>query len=128
MMLDRSDNNAPNQAMAFSNAVIEQKRKQLKELKKTDVLANFTIDSPVPYKLIDVLNSLKEKDTERVPPEKPTRDGPLAKKLTRFIQRLETKKNDKRLNFLFNENDDVLKYDYIDHIAKTLLHSSSLAK
>ena len=126
MMLDRSDNNAPNQAMAFSNAVVEQKRKQLEGLGKIDVLANFTIDSPVPYKLIDVLNSLKAKDIERVPPEKPTRDGPLAKKLTRFIQRLEAKKNDKRLNFLFNESDDVLKYDYIDNIAKTLLLSNNL--
>jgi hypothetical protein len=28
LMLDRSDNNAPNQAMAFSNAVLEQKRKK----------------------------------------------------------------------------------------------------
>jgi hypothetical protein len=126
MMLDRSDNNAPNQAMAFSNAVIEKKRAELEKLGKSDVLSNFTIDSPVPYKLFEVLQYLKEKDTERVPPEKPTRDGPLAKKLTRFIQRLEAKKNDKRLNFLFNETDDVLKYDYIDFIAKTLLHSSSL--
>ncbi|MDZ7766912.1 MAG: ATP-binding protein [Melioribacteraceae bacterium] len=30
MMLDRNDNNAPNQAMAFSNAVIEQKEKNWK--------------------------------------------------------------------------------------------------
>jgi len=51
MMLDRSDNNAPNQAMAFSNAVIKHKRKQLEALNKTDVAGSFTIDSPVPYKL-----------------------------------------------------------------------------
>jgi len=31
LMLDRSDNNAPNQAMAFSNAVLEQKRMNLNE-------------------------------------------------------------------------------------------------
>ncbi|MDZ7766911.1 MAG: hypothetical protein U5K00_21265 [Melioribacteraceae bacterium] len=81
----------------------------MEELKKTEVLANFTLDSPVPYELNDVLEYLKSKDTERVPPENPKRDGPLAKKLTRFIQRLETKKNDKRLNFLFNESDGVLR-------------------
>lgn len=64
LMLDRSDNNAPNQAMAFSNAVIEQKRKELENLKKTDVLASFTIDSPVPYKIEDILNDFKDKDAK----------------------------------------------------------------
>ena len=126
MMLDRSDNNAPNQAMAFLNAVVEQKRKQLENLGKTDVLANFTIDSPVPYKVTEILVDLETKDDEMVEGAKSKKQGPLHGKLTRFIQRLKTKKNDKRLNFLFNESDDVLKYDYIDNIAKTLMHSSSL--
>ena len=129
MMLDRSDNNAPNQAMAFSNAVIEKKRERLEELGKVDVLSNFTIDSPVPYKLEDVLSYLTEKDNERdFSSSKAGRDGPLAKKLTRFIQRLNAKKDDKRLNFLFNESKEVLEYDYFDHIAKILLQSSSLQK
>jgi len=127
MMLDRSDNNAPNQAMAFSNAVVEQKRKQLEELGKTDVLANFTIDSPVPYKITEVLADFKTKDTEMVTGSSGReKQGALHGKLTRFIQRLETKKDNKRLNFLFNESADILEYDYIDNIAKTLLHSSSL--
>ncbi len=62
------------------------------------------------------------------PGSKAGRDGPLAKKLTRFIQRLGAKKDDKRLNFLFNESEEVLEYDYFDHIAKILLQSSSLQK
>lgn len=129
LMLDRSDNNAPNQAMAFSNAVIEQKKKQLEAAGKTDVIANFTIDSPVPYELSDVLDYLKEKDTERdYSSSKTGRDGPLAKKLTRFIQRLESKKEDKRLNFLFNSDKEVLEYDYVDTISKKLMLSSSLQK
>lgn len=127
LMLDRSDNNAPNQAMAFSNAVIEQKTKQLEAAGKTNVIANFTIDSPVPYELSDVLDCLKEKDTERdYSSSKTGRDGPLAKKLTRFIQRLESKKEDKRLNFLFNSDKEVLEYDYVDTISKKLMLSSSL--
>lgn len=128
MMLDRSDNNAPNQAMAFSNAVIEQKRKQLEGLKKTDVLANFTIDSPVPYKIEDILNDFRDKDTEMVPGAKTEKQGPLHGKLTRFIQRLESKTQDKRLNFLFNNSSDVLNYDYVETICKKLMHASSLQK
>ncbi len=67
MMLDRSDQNAPNQAMAFSSAVINAKRNNLKELKKNEVLENFTIDSPVPYNLESVIATLNEIDTEMIP-------------------------------------------------------------
>jgi hypothetical protein len=128
LMLDRSDNNAPNQAMAFSNAVINQKRNTLDFLGKTDVAASFTIDSPVPYGLEALIDEFKELDEGMVPGAKPGTEkaGPLNGKLIRFIQRLESKKNDKRLNFLFNEDKAVLAYDYMDKLCKTLMHSSSL--
>lgn len=128
LMLDRSDNNAPNQAMAFSNAVIEQKRDNLITLGKTDVVNSFTIDSPVPYKLSDLLNEFKKLDAEMVAGAKANseKQGPLNGKLTRFIQRLESKRSDKRLNFLFNETAKVLDYQYMEQISKLLMHSSSL--
>jgi DNA helicase HerA-like ATPase len=126
LMLDRSDNNAPNQAMAFSNAVIEQKRKNLEMLGKTDVAGSFTIDSPVPYKLSDLLVEFKRLDEEMVPGARTEKQGPLHSKLTRFIQRLESKKSDKRLNFLFNESPELLAYNYMEHLSKVMMHSSSL--
>jgi len=128
LMLDRSDNNAPNQAMAFSNAVIEHKRENLDALGKTDIASSFTIDSPVPYKLSEMLAEFKRLDAEMVPGAKTEKQGPMHGKLTRFIQRLESKKNDKRLNFLFNENSKVLAYDYMEYLSKVLMHSSSLQK
>lgn len=126
LMLDRSDNNAPNQAMAFSNAVIEQKRRNLEFLGKNDVAGSFTIDSPVPYKLSELLAAFKRLDEEMVPGARGDKAGPMNGKLTRFIQRLESKKSDKRLNFLFNESVEVLSYDYMDMLSKVLMHSSSL--
>lgn len=128
LMLDRSDNNAPNQAMAFSNAVIEQKRSNLTALGKTDVVNSFTIDSPVPYKLSVLLSEFKRLDDEMVPGAKANteKQGPMNGKLTRFIQRLESKRSDKRLNFLFNETTTVLDYQYMEQISKLLMHSSSL--
>jgi hypothetical protein len=67
MLLDRSDQNAPNQAMVFNRAVIEAKRAYLEANNKADVLANFTIDSPVPYSIDTVLAKLQEWDEEMVP-------------------------------------------------------------
>ncbi len=126
LMLDRSDNNAPNQAMAFSNAVLEQKRNNLVSLGKIDVASNFTIDSPIPYKLANLVSELKRLDEEMVPGARTEKQGPLNGKLTRFIQRLESKKTDKRLNFLFNESSEILDFDYIEKLSKILMHSSSL--
>ena len=62
MMLDRSDQNAPNQAMLFQREVTSSKRSRLEELKQKDVLANFTIDSPVPYSIETVIEKLTELD------------------------------------------------------------------
>lgn len=126
LMLDRSDNNAPNQAMAFSKAVLEQKHNNLVALGKTDVAGSFTIDSPVPYKLTDLIVEFNRLDEEMVPGARTEKQGPMNGKLTRFIQRLESKKNDKRLNFLFNESPEILDYDYAEKLSKVLMHSSSL--
>ena len=128
LMLDRSDSNAPNQAMAFSNAVIIHKRQCLETLGKHNVASSFTIDSPVPYKLSDMIADFKEVDQEMVQGARGEKQGPMFGKLTRFIQRLESKKNDKRLNFLFNESSEVLDYYYMEHLSKVLMHSSSLQK
>lgn len=122
LLLDRSDTNAPNQSRALFDLIIKYKKEKLAELDKQDVLNNFTVESPIPYKISSVLNDLNELDTERdYTSSKAGRDGPLAKKLTRFIQRLRSKQADKRLNFLFNADDTLLEYDWFLSLANNLL-------
>lgn len=94
LMLDRSDNNAPNQAMMFSSAVIDGKKEFLRNADKTEMEANITLDSPIPYSLDNLLAFLKSKDTEMVSGSRSEKQGPYFGKLTRFIQRLETKQKD----------------------------------
>lgn len=124
LMLDRSDNNAPNQAMMFSSAVIEGKKQFLRNVDKTEMEANITLDSPVPYSLDDLLDTLKQKDTEMVPGARGEKQGTYNGKLTRFIQRLETKQKDKRLNFLFSNDESLLNYDYMSVLCSTLMQPS----
>lgn len=124
LMLDRSDNNAPNQAMMFSSAVIEGKKQFLRNVDKTEMEANITLDSPVPYSLDDLLDTLKQKDTEIVPGARGEKQGTYNGKLTRFIQRLETKQKDKRLNFLFSNDESLLNYDYMSVLCSTLMQPS----
>lgn len=121
LMLDRSDNNAPNQAMMFSNAVIEGKKDFLRKVDKAEMEANITLDSPVPYSLDGLLETLKTKDTEMVPGARSEKQGPYNGKLTRFIQRLETKQKDKRLNFMFASEEALLNYDYMSTLCSKLM-------
>lgn len=124
LMLDRSDNNAPNQAMMFSSAVIEGKKQFLRNADKIEMEANITLDSPVPYSLDSLLDTLKQKDTEMVPGARGEKQGTYNGKLTRFIQRLETKQKDKRLNFLFSNDESLLNYDYMSVLCSKLMQPS----
>ncbi|RLB89390.1 MAG: ATPase [Deltaproteobacteria bacterium] len=127
LLLDRSDQNAPNQAMIFNREVTDAKRIYLEEHNKQDVLANFTIDSPVPYSIVSVLEKLRECDTEMVPgANNRQKQGPFHGKLTRFIQRLQSKTGDRRLGFLFSAGDDAMRYEWMQELATVLLGSTTV--
>lgn len=121
LLLDRSDSNAPNQSRTLFDLIIENKKKILEKEDKNEVLNNFTVESPIPYKINDVLTALEDLDTEMVQGSRGDKQGPLHGKLTRFIQRLKSKQSDKRLNFLFNSDDSLLKYDWFLSLANRLL-------
>jgi len=121
MLLDRSDNNAPNQAMLFSRAVTENKRNFLEKNSENEILGSFTIDSPVPYELDKVIEELENKDTERIDGARGKKNGPYHGKLTRFIQRLQAKQQDKRLGFLFDVNDDELRMKWLEDFCNSLM-------
>ena len=127
MLLDRSDSNAPNQAMLFYKTVFTEKQKYLDEVKDTIFKDSITIDSPIPYKLEKVLQELKRLDEEMVPGAAgKEKQGPFFGKLTRFIQRLEAKKDDKRIGFLFQVSDDELQLNWLNDLCSALMHGSEL--
>ncbi len=121
MLLDRSDNNAPNQSRALFDLIVEGKKKKLENENKQDVLNNFTVESPIPYNIQDVLSTLRTKDTEMVKGKTGLKQGSLHGKLTRFIQRLDSKISDKRLNFLFNPSSELMAYDWLSSLMEDLL-------
>lgn len=125
MLLDRSDSNAPNQAMMFSNAVLESKKDMLIKNNKLEDYASFTLDSPVPYNIQDVITFLYTKDNEMVAGARGDKQGPFNGKLTRFLQRLNSKIVDKRLNFLFNDSVTLLKMNYLDELVDKLIGCKS---
>lgn len=123
MILDRSDNNAPNQARALFDLIIELKRDKLDQNSEEQkaIFENFTIDSPIPYDLQEVLDRLNKLDTEMVRGDRGQKQGPSHGRLTRFIQRLSSKQSDKRLNFLFNQSEDLQSYEWFESLVNKLM-------
>lgn len=128
MLLDRSDSNAPNQAMLFSKTVFSEKLKYLEEIKDTSFKGSITIDSPIPYKIENVLYELSHLDEEMVAGARGEKQGPFYGKLTRFIQRLEAKSQDKRMGFLFQISEDEMKLDWMNDLCERLMFGSALSK
>lgn len=64
---------------------------------------------------------MKSKDTEMVSGARGEKQGTYFGKLTRFIQRLETKQKDKRLNFMFSSDEQLLSYDYMGELCSKLM-------
>lgn len=124
ILIDRSDQNAPNQAARITTQVRDLKDQQLQTLKKDDVRRTFTVDSPIPFKVAELVARLKADNEERVAGarEGSTKGGDWYDKLTRLIGRLEAKVEDRRYGFLFQPPPNTEKYDWLaNQVAKLLL-------
>ena len=124
LLLDRSDQNAPNQAMLFSREVLCEKEKTVNGTVYDKII---TVDSPVAYNLQPLVQTFEDLDTQMVPGAKAgsEKQGPFYGKLTRFIQRVKTKLSDKRLGFMFSLSDEELKQDWLDQFCAVLMDGNS---
>ncbi|MBU3206972.1 DUF87 domain-containing protein [Clostridium algidicarnis] len=114
MILDRSDNNAPNQASRFTLHIRELKEETLKAESKTVIQKTFTVDSPIPFKMEKLIERLIVDDTTKGVGAggKPVK-GEWEGKLTRFISRLSAKIEDKTYGFMFKPNDKTNDYGWL---------------
>ena len=137
VFVDRSGDNAPNQALALMDSVIETKRAVISALGKPELLEGFTVDTPVPYKIQDLVASLDAKNDEAIDtgetyasgPRKgqpKTEKGPLAGKLSRFLIRLKTKMNDRRYAFMYSAPVEYDTYDSLRDLAIKLMGSGTV--
>ncbi|HBK54036.1 MAG TPA: ATPase [Syntrophomonas wolfei] len=101
MFIDRSEFSAHNQVMVFQDAVVEQKKATLSELGKTDVLAAFTLDSPIPFSIDNVINTLSDLNEEMEQGARGLKQGKFYGQFSRLLVRIKSKLSDKRYGFLF---------------------------
>lgn len=127
MMLDRGDNNAPNQAMLFSKTVLQKKKEFLSNNGLEEMVDDITIDSPIPYEMGKLIDQFVFYNEEMVDGAKANtkKKGDYNGILSRFIQRLENKISDKRLNFMFSQDENLINSDYMNELCQKLLLSAS---
>ena len=116
MVLDRSDNNAPNQASRFTHHVRELKASTLEKEGKSETLKSFTVDSPIPFDMSELLGRLEDDDTRNGVGKTGPVKGEWEDKLTRFISRLKTKLEDKTYGFMFQPYDAAKDYSWLENV------------
>ncbi|MDB5606586.1 MAG: ATPase [Bradyrhizobium sp.] len=123
LFVDRSDQNAPNQTMMMTRCITDAKRAALADPKYADILANFTIDSPVPFDLNAVFAELESANSEMVPGARAgtEKQGAYFDKLSRLIARLESKRQDRRLGFLFQPPAACMEMEWLSTMVHKLI-------
>lgn len=125
MFVDRSDQNAPNQAMIMAREINNAKQKYLEENGQRDVLKHFTVDSPVPFSLDTLMTKLNEINVEMVAGTRGEKQGDFFGKLARMISRLENKISDRRLGFMFNAGSDSMNFEWLERFIEAIIGSTN---
>ena len=122
LFVDRSDQNAPNQAMLMTRSITRAKQAMLDPGQHADILANFTIDSPVPFDIDSVHQELSALNEEMIPGSgKRDKQGPYFDKLSRLIARFEAKRDDRRLGFIFQPPAMCMDMGWLGQVAHYLI-------
>jgi hypothetical protein len=123
LLLDRSEENAPNQAARLTHHVRNLKHERLLADDHTALAKRFTVDSPVPYDLAELVARLEKDDTDMVQGAKGAKQGPFFGRLTRFVNRMKIRLEDRRHGFMFSPPADA-GYDWLHDFAGQLLGTS----
>lgn len=121
LFVDRSDQNAPNQAMLMTRCITNAKRAELDPEKHADILDNFTIDSPVPFSINRVHEDLTALNQEMVQGARGEKQGTYFDKLSRLIARFEAKRSDRRLGFIFQPPDTCMDMAWLPDLTQLLI-------
>ncbi|WDE02915.1 ATP-binding protein [Thalassomonas viridans] len=124
MFIDSSSFSAQNQVSKFQEAVVDGKKKTLRDLGKRDVLDAFTLDSPIPFEINDVVADLRYLNEQMVPGAKAgtEKKGPFNGAFDRLIARLQGKLDDRRYGFLFQAPVVEHSYDALGNLVSKLMN------
>lgn len=99
LMIDRAESSAPNQNAKFKELLQAAKENQPENAALG--LEKVTIDTPVYFDLMEIIDEFKRLDIEMVAGQRGPKSGPLHGQFTRLLMRLESRLNDRRYDLIF---------------------------
>lgn len=124
LFVDRSEFSAHNQVVVVQDAITEYKKAFLEDNGRNDLLKSFTLDSPIPFSIEDVVEKLRFlNEDHRVPRAdgKGDKSGPFNGEFSRLLVRIKSRLSDRRYGFLFNSPEKYNQYDSLSMIAEKLM-------
>ncbi|MBL0865900.1 ATP-binding protein [Pectobacterium carotovorum] len=121
LFVDRSEFSAHNQVVIVQDSITEQKKEFLKSQGREDLLQSFTLDSPIPYSLDNVIRKLTHLNEEKVEGSRGPKNGPFNGEFSRLLVRMASRLNDRRYGFLFNSPKKHNQYDSLGILAEKLM-------
>ena len=121
MFVESSEFTAQNQAMMMQKLISEAKLEVLKKNGQERIVKAFTIDSPVPYDLNQVIKQLDDLNTEKIQGARGLKNGDYYGQFSRLLARLGVKKNDKRYGFLFQHPQALNTHEAMHQIIQQIM-------
>ncbi|PST65167.1 ATP-binding protein [Shewanella algae] len=121
LFIDRSEFTAHNQVMAFQDSIIEKKRDSLVKAGNQEILDAFTLDSPIPFRIEDIIKHLEFLNQQMIPGKTKEVQGPFYGQFSRLLLRLKSKTTDRRYSFLFGRKQSTQDYNYLSALAEKLM-------
>lgn len=122
LFVERSEFTAHNQVLVIHDTIQELKKEFIESNEKAELSSTFTIDTPVPYSLDDLLEKIEFLNTEMVKGSSGRKkQGDFYGNFSRLLARLKSKINDKRYGFLYQLPESWNKYETLSKIASNLI-------
>jgi Helicase HerA, central domain len=125
IVLNEDDPHCADQRLWLIHRIETLKRTAVAMAVGYDEMMTVTVDSPVPYRLDDLLQSAERDEVEQIvlQPSGKVVPGPYAGKLRGLITRLEARMADPRFEFVFRPPDSAYTMDWLPQTAIKLLQA-----
>lgn len=138
LFIESAEGTSSNQRAVVIQYILENKKKYIENSKEFNSSEIITADTPVPFSAIGLKAYLEDENIKEVGTgefyklgekqgQEKTKQGQYNGKLTNLITRLQTKIDDKKYNFIFNE-ESTNQANYLNHFVSEIMDNDSKIK
>ena len=138
LFIESAEGTSSNQRAVVIQYILENKKKYIENSKEFISSEIITADTPVPFSAIGLKAYLEDENIKEVGTgefyksgekqgQEKTKQGQYNGKLTNLITRLQTKIDDKKYNFIFNE-ESTNQANYLNHFVSEIMDNDSKIK